>query len=189
MINKALLVIDVQKHFFVEVPRLHEAALVEACAKCAALARRSNIPVFYIQTVYKADKSDWPAVWRDDPSWCANFIEGRSGAMLAEGLDVHQDDLIVTKKRFSSFFETNLDDLLRGRGVGHLILTGFAADVCVRQTGMDAYNRGYRLTLIEDAVEPQKETKKDALAYLEWLTDAKTISLNDFEKNLFPDTE
>ncbi|MDD3183184.1 MAG: cysteine hydrolase [Alphaproteobacteria bacterium] len=170
-----------------KVPRYKNQNLLNRVPKCVVIARRSHMPVIYIQTIYSADKSDWPSAWRDEPSWCSRFLQGAVSAKLAARLDVRDDDIVITKKRYSSFYNTTLDDILQNMNIDHLVLTGFAADVCVRQTGMDAYNRGYKLTLIEDAIEPQKEAKRAALSYLEWLTDATILSLSEFKKALAPD--
>jgi len=176
MNQSALLVIDMQRFFFEENPALKASGVIESCAKIIKTARKKGIPVLHIQTLYAADKSDWPKVWTGDACWCSNFIEGKETARQLTKLDIGPDEVVIIKKRYSAFYNTNLDAVLQHLGVDHLYLVGYAADVCVRLTAMDGYNRGYRLTLIREGIEPFKETKEASIAYLEWLADAKTVS-------------
>jgi len=59
-------------------------------------------------------------------------------------------DLVVAKHRYSGFFETQLDSILRGLGVRHLVVTGCTTSVCVESTIRDAMFRDYRCLLLED---------------------------------------
>ena len=61
-------------------------------------------------------------------------------------------DIILYKSRFSGFFETELDDVLRRRGTKYLIVTGCTTSVCVESTVRDATFRDYSCVLLEDCM-------------------------------------
>ncbi len=177
----ALIIIDMQKFFFVENPDVDQGRLVAACRDIIQLARDARVPVIHVETVYRADGADWPAAWRKDPqSWCANLVDGRPSAAIVDGLQVEQSEIVVQKKRFSAFYNTNLDDVLRSVGARRLYLIGYSADVCLRFTSIDAYNRGYDVSLIEEGIESFKETKEQSLSYLQWLIDADAANIESF---------
>lgn len=58
----------------------------------------------------------------------------------------------MDKTRYSSFCGTELELQLRARGIGELHLVGVCTDICVLHTAVEAYNRGFRMTIHEDAV-------------------------------------
>jgi ureidoacrylate peracid hydrolase len=60
------------------------------------------------------------------------------------------DDVIIDKHRFSGFYDTDLDAVLRRRGVTQLVVTGWTTSVCVESTVRDAMFRDYRCVVLED---------------------------------------
>ena len=71
------------------------------------------------------------------------------------------DDYFVLKPKHSGFFSTPLDILLRYLGVDTLVLTGFAADICVLFTANDAYMRDYRVVVPRDCVASNTRAKTE----------------------------
>jgi len=85
--------------------------------------------------------------------------DGRAGRILIEGtwnteilpqLAPRQGDLVVAKHRYSGFYETNLDSILRARSIRHLIVTGCTTSVCVESTVRDAMFRDYQCVVLAD---------------------------------------
>lgn len=72
---------------------------------------------------------------------------------LEEAYEAHKDAIYwMDKTRYSAFCGTDLDLQLRTRGIEELHLVGVCTDICVLHTAVDAYNRGYRIVVHEDAV-------------------------------------
>jgi nicotinamidase-related amidase len=71
---------------------------------------------------------------------------------LLPELERHPDDYLVTKKRLGAFIGTSLDDYLRKRGVTQVVLVGVATSVGVESTARSAYDLGYNVTLVVDAM-------------------------------------
>jgi ureidoacrylate peracid hydrolase len=78
-------------------------------------------------------------------TWHAELVPSLKEVSRAE-------DYLVVKHRFSMFYSTTLDSLLRMLSISHLIVSGVATNVCVESTVRDAYFRDYDITVIEDCV-------------------------------------
>ncbi|HET6711172.1 isochorismatase family cysteine hydrolase [Amycolatopsis sp.] len=189
MKKSALVVIDMQKFFFSENPQVDEQALAKNCSEIIDIARQAEIPVIHVMTLYREDRVDWPRAWRHDgQSWCSNLVREEDSAQVVDNLVVKPHDLVVEKRRFSGFYNTNLDDVLRSTGCDHLYVVGYSADVCLRYTSVDAYNRGYGVTLVYEGIESFRETKDESVAYLGWLIDASCLTMAEFKKELIGST-
>lgn len=183
MTHDALVVIDMQEFFFVENQEVDQQKLADNCREIIDISRDAGIPVVHVTTQYREDRVDWPRAWTEDPqSWCANLVAGGDLAHVVDGIVVKPEDLVVQKKRFSAFYNTNLDDILRSLECSRIFLIGYSADVCIRFTSVDAYNRGYGVGVVVDGIESFRETKEESIAYLEWTIDAESLSTEDYRK-------
>jgi ureidoacrylate peracid hydrolase len=125
-------------------------------------AREKKVKVIYIVHVLSSDlrevgpdSSFWyksVKFYREDPHWQDKFIiRGTWGAGVVDALKPQEDDLIVEKPRFSAFFGTNLDILLKTYNLKYLFFTGCATNICIEASIRDAANLGYFPILITDA--------------------------------------
>ena len=125
-------------------------------------SRSAGLPVYYVCHVLSPDlrevgpsSSFWyksVRMFRENPQWSDRFlIRGTWGADITEELSPAENDIIVEKPRFSGFYETNFDLLLRARNIKHMVVTGCATNICVEATIRDAANLNYFPILISDA--------------------------------------
>ena len=144
----ALVIIDLQADFFAD-PELERCRddLVAACNLLIDRARAEGVPVIDVRTVHAPDGSTWALNMREDGQ--GMVIAGTPGAERVAGL--HEPDLVVEKTRDSAFHGTDLADLLRARGVEHLVLCGVSTESCIAATATSAYAEDLRVTLVEDA--------------------------------------
>ena len=171
--SSALLLIDLQQHFRAESPHCFDANFMRSIQDLREIANQLEIPVLHIFTRYNRNKSNWPRAWRDLNSiWC---LEGSAGALPVPGAEPIGNEPVLFKTRYSGFYETELDAILRNLGVTTLLLAGYSTDVCVRFTTVDAYNLGYRLIIVKDCVRAMREDDATATEYLKWITDAHTL--------------
>jgi nicotinamidase-related amidase/DNA-binding transcriptional MerR regulator len=82
--------------------------------------------------------------------WGDHAIAGTKGVEIIDELKPQQEDFVIYKKHYSSFFQTNLRVILNKLNVGTLIITGIHLNLCILQTVEDAYNWGYRIILPND---------------------------------------
>ena len=72
------------------------------------------------------------------------------GTDIVDELVPDDDDTVLYKTRFSGFYRTELDELLKASGIKHLIVTGCTTSICVESTIRDAFFRDYHCVLLED---------------------------------------
>jgi nicotinamidase-related amidase len=95
------------------------------------------------------------------------FVKGTWGAAIVEDLTPAEDDILIEGKRgLDTFASTNLDFILRGRGIRTVILAGFLTNCCVESTMRSAYEHGYRvITLTDCTAATSAEEHDNAIAY------------------------
>ncbi len=106
--------------------------------------------------------------------------EGSWGSEVVESLIVEKDDIAVLKRRYSGFFETDLDLVMRERGVSSAILIGVLTNICVRATAHDAFFRGYNVIVPADAVGAmswleQVASLYDISTHFGWVSDTRGV--------------
>lgn len=151
----ALIIIDMQKAF-VEPGAAHciagAAATVPEIAKAAEKAREKGIPVFWVKRQYRENGSDVEFTRYD--SWLrggrtmAPGSKGINSEELADGLEVKPGDYEIIKPRWSAFFQTELDLILRRLGVKTVILAGTTTPNCIRTTCYDSIALDYRTVIL-----------------------------------------
>ena len=95
------------------------------------------------------------------------FVKGTWGAAIVEDLTPAEGDILIEGKRgLDTFASTNLDFILRGRGISTVILAGFLTNCCVESTMRSAYENGYRvITLTDCTAATSAEEHDNAIAY------------------------
>ncbi len=149
--GEALLVVDMLRDF-VEGPFAAPgaAALVPRVRSAIDLARRRGLPVIFVCDAHAPDDAEFAV----HPP---HAVAGTAGAEIVPELAPRPTDRIVSKRRYSGFFETDLETLLRGMAVDTLVLTGLQTDCCVWHTAADGFFRGFRIVILEDAVAARTE--------------------------------
>jgi nicotinamidase-related amidase len=115
-----------------------------------AAAREAAVPVIFIQEVHKRTLVDFGREL--DGSETIHGLEGDLTTELADGLDPRPDEYLIRKRRYSAFFATELELVLKSYGVETLILLGALTDVCVHYTFADAHQHDYHCRVVADCV-------------------------------------
>lgn len=98
-----------------------------------------------------------PLEERGDDGRLLYSVKGSLGAEIIDSMKPLADEVVIEKNRNSGFYETNLDNVLRSRGIEHLILVGGFTDACFLATAYDAWSRNYTLSIVKDAVTAGSE--------------------------------
>lgn len=164
MKNTALLVIDMQNGFIHPDSPLFIAGApttVPRCAEVIDYCRKNGIPVFFVTRVYLADGSNVEHTRRDvwlkggkplSPG-CAETIS----TAMPDAFGVGDEDFFIVKPRYSAFFATELDLILRRKGIQHVILTGTTTPNCIRTSCYDAISLDYEVTVLSDCTSSATE--------------------------------
>ena len=184
----AFLLIDMQNGFIDGASPLciaGAAATVPACAHALAAAREHGLAVFHVRRAYAADGSDVEAV-----RWKA-WAEGGRPLSSADPMSLScpselapaPGEPVVVKPSWSAFFGTDLDVLLRARGIGTLVLAGTTTPNCVRSTAYDGLARGFNVAVLRDATSSRSPEAQEAnLADME-AAGIQLIHTDDFAAN------
>ena len=184
----AFLLIDMQNGFIDGASPLciaGAAATVPACAHALAAAREHGLAVFHVRRAYAADGSDVEAV-----RWEA-WAEGGRPLSSADPMSLAcpselapaPGEPVVVKPSWSAFFGTDLDALLRARGIGTLVLAGTTTPNCVRSTAYDGLALGFNVAVLRDATSSRSPEAQEAnLADME-AAGIQLIHTDDFAAN------
>jgi nicotinamidase-related amidase len=146
----ALLVMDVQGAV---TSRFAGEALLDRLAAAVATARRVDISVIYVRVAFRKggpeghERNALLARVAADP----DFFEGGPGAEIHPAVAPLPGEIVVTKRRVNAFYGTDLEVVLRARGVTSLVLCGLATSGVVLSTLRDAADRDFSVTVLADA--------------------------------------
>lgn len=179
MASTALLIIDMQVDFFRhEWLSARRDDLVRKTNQLVALMRRAHVPVIWVRQEFSHDLTDAPLDVKRHGFRVT--IAGTAGASLLQGLDVG-NDVVLVKKRYSAFFGTHLDELLRQHECNRVIVAGVNTHACIRATVIDAYQRDYDVIVATDCVDSSDLEHHDiSLRYMDgklaWVMSNSDIS-------------
>ena len=180
--HTALIVIDMQRDFI--EPGGFGAALgndvsllkkiVPTVARLIEAFRAAKLPIIHTRECHKPDLSDCPPakLTRGKPSLRIGdpgsmgriLIAGEPGADIVPELAAKPGEMVLDKPGKGAFYATPLGDMLKARGITHLVFAGVTTEVCVQTTMREANDRGYECLLAEDATESYfPEFKKTAI--------------------------
>ena len=172
----ALIVVDMQNDFGSKGGMFDRAGIdiagiqkaVGPIARVLAKARKAGIKVIYLKMAFRPDLSD--AGPHDSPNRINHFERMNVGKSITapngkesrilirdtwnteilEEIAPEPGDVVIYKNRFSGFYRTELDAILKQRGIRHLVVMGCTTSVCVDSTIRDAMFRDYRCVLLAD---------------------------------------
>jgi biuret amidohydrolase len=167
----ALVVIDMQRDF-IEAGgfgatlgndvRLLEA-IIPAVKRLLDLCRGAGLTVVHTRESHRPDLSDCPPAKRrrgnptlrigDAGPMGRILVRGESGVEIVAALAPLPGEIVVDKPGKGAFYATDLGEILRLKGITHLLFAGVTTEVCVQTTMREANDRGYECLLIEDATE------------------------------------
>lgn len=134
-----------------------------------AHCRTSGVPVVFIQEVHKPDLVD---IGRElDGAEGPHCIEGEEQTELAAWLEPRPSEFVIRKRRYSAFFGTELEIVLKAYRAETVLLVGGLTDVCIHYTAVDAHQHDHAVRVLTDCVAGSSEGAHDAaltaIAYLQ----------------------
>jgi nicotinamidase-related amidase len=169
--HTALVVIDMQRDFIEkggfgdslgnDVGRLE--AIIPTVAGLIGLFRRAGWLVIHTREAHKPDLSDCPPakIRRGNPSLKIGesgamgrlLVRGEPGNQIVDSLAPVDGEIVIDKPGKGMFWATGLEEMLKARGITHLVFAGVTTEVCVQTSMREANDRGYECLLVEDATE------------------------------------
>ena len=169
--STALVIIDMQRDF-IEPGGFGETlgndvslleAIVPACARVLAAWRAAGGLVVHTREAHAPDLSDCPPAKRnrgnpklrigDAGPMGRILVAGEPGNQIIPALAPLPGEIVIDKPGKGAFYATALQQILRERGITHLVFMGVTTEVCVQTTMREANDRGYDGLLLEDCTE------------------------------------
>jgi ureidoacrylate peracid hydrolase len=159
MNNTALVIIDVQNDYchpdgvFAQKAKFSIKSIPTIypnLRKLESVCRDRDIPIIWVKMIW--DHDDEVGILANKSAFLKHegLRRGTWGAEIVSEMDVQPNDIIVEKKRFSAFYETNLSRILEDLGVKKIIVGGVRTDFCVESTVRDAFFRDYEVIIASD---------------------------------------
>ena len=147
--HSALLVIDLQNYFqqIVQPVLGNIQNVIQFC-------RQKKIPVIFTQHGHTDAASDGGVLgeW-----WGQVILHGTKDWKFIPEMKIESKDMVLQKKRYSAFFETDLEKFLRSKGIKDLIISGVMTNLCCETTARDAFMRDYRVFFLIDGTATGKD--------------------------------
>ncbi|HKY08229.1 MAG TPA: isochorismatase family cysteine hydrolase [Candidatus Binatia bacterium] len=168
--NSALIVVDMQNIWVHPrgsryLPMSED--IVPKIQRLLQFCRANGVPVIYLHTTKRKDLADVgifadikPQTHDADDEW-SNF-EGSPGAELYEPVQPADGDILVKKFRYSGFYGTQLENLLRALGRDTIAITGVATNVCCDSTARDGAMRDFKVLFLSDCSASFSQEEQDA---------------------------
>ncbi len=166
MPSNCLIVVDMQNDFLDRLGDEGREALIRNSNELIRVFRTAGSPVVWIRTLFSPDLSDAFLEMRDRQ--IAVAIRGTPGAAIHPELEQYEADIVVDKKRYSAFFDTELDEVLDGLSPDEITIAGVNTHACVRTTAIDAYQRDMRVLLASECIDSlDREHARISIAYMD----------------------
>jgi len=134
-------------------------SILPALSRLITAARTAGVTVVYTTDAHQAGDSELA-------KWPPHSMKGTPQAAIVPTLAPKPGDLVIEKRTYSPFVSSDVDAELRSRGIRRLYITGLHTDCCARHTSGDAFQRGYDLVWISDAMQAfTDEAHRQGLEY------------------------
>ncbi|MDY5347533.1 MAG: isochorismatase family cysteine hydrolase [Eubacteriales bacterium] len=189
--KSALLVIDIQQEDFMEMNENNMGdprwTVIRSGKRVLDVFRAKKLPVIQIKECHRPDMVDFGREL--DGSEGIHCVEDRPENDYAKLTYPIAGEYRISKRRYSAFFGTDLEILLKGLGVDTLYLIGGLTDVCIHYTAVDAHQHDYHIRVVTDAVAgSSQEAHESALRAIRYLQRNALITTADVESALTDDT-
>lgn len=190
----ALIVVDMQNAFFGEDGSLNRAGfdisllkgIVQNVTSVINKSRKCGIPIIYTRQVFRKDFADagsiveiWPHIKE-----IGALVEDSWDIQIIDEVKPLYGDFVVNKHRFSAFYNTDLEIILRCLKIETLIIVGVTTSTCVESTVRDAQFRDFKVVVVSDCTaEFDRNFYKASLKAIEYMF-GKVVSTEELLKSI-----
>lgn len=170
----AVLVIDMIRDFVTGKFENERAKdIIPNIQELLEFARSSDKPVVYISDSHPEGDHEFSI-------WGPHAVSGTEGTAVVPELEPGEGDYTLKKQKYSAFYDTGLNSLLRELDVNEVVLTGVLTHICIQHTAADAFYRNYDVIVPRGCVEDlSDEQNEDALEFME---ENYGVEVVDFEE-------
>lgn len=185
--SSALLVIDIQQEDFMEMNESNAGSprwdVIRNGRRVLDVFRKKGLPVIQIKECHRPDMVDFGREL--DGSEGIHCVEDRPENDYAKLTYPIEGEYRISKRRYSAFFATDLEILLKGLHVDTLYMIGGLTDVCIHYTAVDAHQNDYHIRVVTDAVAgSSREAGEASLRAIHYLQRDSLVTTADIESAL-----
>jgi len=162
-------------------------SIVINARKVLEASRERGIPIIYVRVARRPDGIDAHEFdIRNGKGKPIYSVKGTRGAEIVKELKPKPEDVVIDKQRFSAFYQTNVEIVLQGLKIKHLIMFGVFTDSCFLTSVYDAFFRGYRISIVKDACGAGTEAahKSSILDMANWIYGCRIFRAEEVVKAL-----
>lgn len=150
--------------------------LIDSC-------REAGIPVVWIQEVHKRSLID---IGRElDGAEGPHCLEGDDATEIASWLDPRPEEFVIRKRRYSAFFGTELEIVLKAYRADTVMLIGGLTDVCIHYTAVDAHQHDYHVRVLTDCITGStRQAHDNALQAIRYLQRDALVTADDVHRSI-----
>ncbi|NMC61327.1 MAG: cysteine hydrolase [Candidatus Methanofastidiosa archaeon] len=180
----ALLIVNMLNDFVYGKSKYeHAREIIEPIREISAFFRKQNFPVIYICDSHLKNFDKEIEILGE------HAIDGTEGAKIINDIAPEEGDFIIKKRKYSGFYGTELDELMREMGIRNLVFTGLLTSLSIRHTAADAYYRSYKCIMLTNACcDIKKDLHLKSILYIRDYYGAKAVSTMNFPR-LYVDKE
>ncbi|GAB3054245.1 cysteine hydrolase family protein [Virgibacillus ainsalahensis] len=159
--NTAVLFVDVINTFDFDGGEdllKHTNEILPDLKKLKTFAKKNDLPIIYVNDHY--------GHWQADYHKLINYCKNENSKHIIDALKPTDDDYFLIKPQHSAFFQTPLQSLLNDINKDHLIMAGFAGDICILFTAKDAYMYGFNMHIPENCMASEEKEGTEYALYL-----------------------
>ena len=144
----AIIIIDMLEDFINPGGPLHVGTeglkIIPNLQKLVGICREKTISIVYSNDALMPNDFLFQSIMKP------HAIKGTAGAQVIKELKPEASDVIMPKPRFSAFFGTELDDILKNIGIDTLVICGVATEICILSTAYDGVCNNFKAIVLED---------------------------------------
>ncbi len=165
MKKTAFIFMEFQKDFLAETGKLNlikgDGDFVKNAQKILHMAREKNLQIVHVHLgfspLYKELREDIDGILAIVKQTGA-FQKDSDGSQAIDGFLPREKELCILKNSISAFEHTNLEEQLKKLGITDIVFMGLLSNICIESSVRDAYDKGYRVFVVQDATSTLDET-------------------------------
>lgn len=159
--NTALIVVDMQNAFCSPEGSFNRRGfsilnlkkVLETTKSLLSIAHKDGLLAIFTKMAYKQDYSDAGLLVKyiaPEIVQLEGYLENSWDSEIVETLRPQENDIIITKRRYDPFFNTNFEMILRENRITELLVVGLLTNVCVETCVRSAFDRDFKVTLVRE---------------------------------------
>ena len=180
--NTAVLIMDYQNDVLTHIPEERRKPLIQNVVRILEAARQAGIEVIHVANIFREgypEINDKNRIFREVKAK-GMYQDGSSGAAIHSEVSPQKGEILIIKHRASAFHDTDLETILKNKGITQLFLIGVATEGCVLSTARQATDLDYSVVVISDGCADPDNEIHEALVKKVFLRAASVVTIEEF---------